>query len=89
MTFFLCLFKDPYCGGMYSDWTSLTSQIQSQNKERISVLNKFPSHVGKNVVTSILKPLAANSGITQATEPSPFVTDEEVQWNMQVRVLQY
>ncbi|KAK6624852.1 hypothetical protein RUM44_011716 [Polyplax serrata] len=75
---------ESYLGGMYSEWTSLGPHFHSLSEERNSVLNKFPTHVGKNVVTSILKPLASNLGITQASEPSPFVSDEEVQWNMQV-----
>lgn len=84
---FFSTFQDPYLGGMYSEWTSVSPQIQSLNEERNSVLNKFPIHVGKNVVTSVLKPLASNLGITQASEPSPFVSDEEVQWNMQVGLM--
>ncbi|KAL0278957.1 UNVERIFIED_CONTAM: hypothetical protein PYX00_000621 [Menopon gallinae] len=77
-------FQDFDSGGMYSEWASLTSQFQKQNEERLSVLNKFPVNVGKDVVTAVVKPLSANLGITQASEPSPFQTDQEVQWSMQV-----
>lgn len=74
---------------MYSEWASLTSQFKKQNEERLSVLNKFPVNVGRDVVTAVVKPLSANLGITQASEPSPFQTDQEVQWSMQVLTALY
>lgn len=69
---------------MYSEWTSISSHFQWLNDERNSVLTKYPDYVGRNVVTTVLKPLASNLGITQASEPSPFMSDDEVLWNMQV-----
>lgn len=71
---------------MYSEWTSLTSYFQNGegNEERTSVLDKFPVSSGKDVVVAVVKPLAANLGITQASEPSVLSTDREVRWNMEV-----
>lgn len=70
---------------MYSEWTSLTAFFQNGNEERYSVLDKFPANTGKDVVVAVVKPLAANLGITQASEPSVLSTDREVRWNMEVR----
>lgn len=78
--------KESSCGGMYSEWTSLTLSFQNGegNEERSSVLDKFPVSSGKDVVLAVVKPLAANLGITQASEPSVLSTDREVRWNMEV-----
>lgn len=76
--------KDSESGGMYSEWASLTSLIQNGNEESQSVLGKFPMGAGKEVAMSVVKQLAANLGFAQAAEPSPLITDREVQWCMEV-----
>jgi hypothetical protein len=75
--------QDSECGGMYSEWASLTSLIQNGNEESQSVLGKFPVAAGKEVAVAVVKQLAANLGFAQAAEPSPLSTDREVQWCME------
>ncbi|XP_052272276.1 ral GTPase-activating protein subunit beta-like isoform X2 [Dreissena polymorpha] len=68
---------------MYSDWTSLRDEIQF-NKANLSVLNKFPEAVGKDVACSVVKHIATNLSISNSCEPSNLVTDAEVKWTMEV-----
>lgn len=79
--------QDSEGGGMYSEWASLSSQIQNGNEERLSVLEKFPVNAGRDVAIAVVKQLASNLGITQASEPSSLVTDKEVQWSMEVKLI--
>jgi len=71
---------------MYSDWSSLTSQLQSLGTATQSVLAKLPPEDGKQVVASVVKTVAANLGITVPADakPSQLQTEEEVNWCMEV-----
>lgn len=78
---------------MYSEWASLSSQIQNGSEDRLSVLDKFPLGAGKEVAVQVVKQLASNLTITSAsnlgnsvTEPSNLHTDREVQWTMEVKI---
>ncbi|XP_018330220.1 ral GTPase-activating protein subunit beta isoform X2 [Agrilus planipennis] len=70
--------------GMYSEWTSLSYQVQTCGLENPSVLEKFGETVGKEVALGVVRQLASNLGITQTAEPSPLITDKEVNWCMEV-----
>ncbi|KAJ8896860.1 hypothetical protein PR048_002206 [Dryococelus australis] len=72
------------CGGMYSEWASLSALIQNGSEDSQSVLGKFPSTAGKEVALAIVRQLASNLGISQPPEPSPLQTDRDVQWCMEV-----
>uniref|UniRef100_A0A8D8UV98 Ral GTPase-activating protein subunit beta n=2 Tax=Cacopsylla melanoneura TaxID=428564 RepID=A0A8D8UV98_9HEMI len=76
--------KDSTSGGMYSEWASLTNVIQNKSDDYSSVLNKLPIGSGRDVTLAVVKQLASNLGISQPAEPSPLVTDKEVQWCMEV-----
>ncbi|CAB3365599.1 Hypothetical predicted protein [Cloeon dipterum] len=70
---------------MYSEWASLSPQIQNGSNENLSVLGKLPSAVGKEVAISVVKNLVTNLGLTtQPAEPSSLSSDKEVQWCMEV-----
>lgn len=69
---------------MYSEWASLSPRIQSFGDDRLCVLDTFPNQAGREVVVAVVKQLASNLGIKQASEPSPLTTDKEVQWTMEV-----
>lgn len=70
---------------MYSEWASLTTQIQNGSEENVSVLGKLPSAVGKEVAITVVKNLVSNLGLTsQPAEPSSLASDKEVQWCMEV-----
>ena len=78
---------------MYSEWVSLTESIRSEESPE-TVLKKFPQHVGRDVVQSIIKPLTdlENAAPVKNTDPSTppprpasnLTTKEEVLWTMQV-----
>lgn len=68
---------------MYSEWESLTEGIQT-GQDPNNVLATFPSAVGKDVVTAVLKPLSDSGNTSHATSPSPFSTAQQVKWTMQV-----
>ncbi|XP_025410091.1 ral GTPase-activating protein subunit beta isoform X8 [Sipha flava] len=70
--------------GMYCEWASLTSDVQNCGEFGQSVLSKFPSGSGKEVVLSIIKQLSSTLGITQPPEPSKLAKDNEVTWCMEV-----
>ncbi|XP_065158063.1 ral GTPase-activating protein subunit beta isoform X3 [Atheta coriaria] len=70
--------------GMYSEWTSLSQQVQNFGDAGHSVLEKFGIAPSKEVTSQIVKQLASNLGHTQVPEPSLLVTDHEVQWCMDV-----
>ncbi|XP_063235788.1 ral GTPase-activating protein subunit beta isoform X2 [Bacillus rossius redtenbacheri] len=72
------------CGGMYSEWASLSALIQNGSEDSQSVLCKFPSPAGKEVALAVVRQLAASLGISQPPEPSPLQTDRDVQWCMEV-----
>jgi len=71
---------------MYSDWSSLTVQLQTLGTATQSVLAKLPQEDGKQVVASVVHTVAANLGITVPAEakPSPLQTEQEVNWCMEV-----
>jgi len=69
---------------MYSDWSSIQSEIQTETCHK-SVLCQFPSSVGREVSNAIVHSLA--SSLVRSNdigEASPLATDTEVQWTMQV-----
>ncbi|XP_050435690.1 ral GTPase-activating protein subunit beta isoform X3 [Adelges cooleyi] len=70
--------------GMYCEWASLSLAVQNCGETGQSVLNKFPASSGKEVVTSVIKQLTSNLGITHPPEPSKLVKDTEVTWCMEV-----
>ncbi|XP_050531868.1 ral GTPase-activating protein subunit beta isoform X2 [Daktulosphaira vitifoliae] len=70
--------------GMYCEWASLSLAVQNCGELGQSVLNKFPAGSCKEVVTSVIKQLSSNLGITQPPEPSKLIKDNEVIWCMEV-----
>nr|CAD7199102.1 unnamed protein product [Timema douglasi] len=74
----------PDCGGMYSEWASLSALIQNGCDESQSVLGKLPMSAGREVALSVVKQLASNLGIVQPAESSPLDSDRDVQWCMEV-----
>jgi hypothetical protein len=71
---------------MYTEWSSLTPQITANvnGSQQQSTLNKFNALISRDVTASLVKQLSGNLGITQKAEPSPFQTDQEVAWCMDV-----
>ena len=71
---------------MYSEWSSLTVQLQTLGTATQSVLAKLPPEDGKQVVASVVHTVAQNLGITVPADakPSPLQTEEEVNWCMEV-----
>ncbi|CRL00726.1 CLUMA_CG013983, isoform A [Clunio marinus] len=71
---------------MYTEWSSLTPQITSNvnGSQQLSTLNKFNALISRDVTSALVKQLSGNLGITQKPEPSPFQTDQEVAWCMDV-----
>ncbi|CAG2067207.1 unnamed protein product, partial [Timema podura] len=76
--------QGPDCGGMYSEWASLSALIQNGCDESQSVLGKLPMSAGREVALSVVKQLASNLGIAQPAESSPLDSDRDVQWCMEV-----
>ncbi|XP_055638220.1 ral GTPase-activating protein subunit beta isoform X2 [Toxorhynchites rutilus septentrionalis] len=71
---------------MYSEWASLVPTITENisNAQSQSVLGKFGIAGGRDVAAVVVKQLAGNLGITNVAEPSSLVSDQEVQWCMDV-----
>ena len=71
---------------MYTEWSSLTPQITSNvnGSQQQSTLNKFNALISRDVTSALVKQLSGNLGITQKAEKSPFQTDQEVNWCMDV-----
>lgn len=71
---------------MYTEWSSLTPQITSNvnGSQQQSTLNKFNALISRDVTSALVKQLSGNLGIAQKAEPSPFQTDQEVAWCMDV-----
>ncbi|XP_053697912.1 ral GTPase-activating protein subunit beta isoform X2 [Sabethes cyaneus] len=71
---------------MYSEWASLVPTITENisNAQSQSVLGKFGIAGGRDVAAVVVKQLAGNLGITNVAEPSTLVSDQEVQWCMDV-----
>lgn len=69
---------------MYSEWVSLQTGIQT-NTSHLSVLKRFPSTVGKDIVTPIVKNISAGISLNNNEQPSKLQSAEEVEWTMQVR----
>lgn len=72
---------------MYSEWASLCPLVQNYGADQQSVLDSFPPQAGKDVVVAVVKQLTYNLSIKQPAEPSPLITDKEVEWTMQVKGL--
>ncbi|CAH1106389.1 unnamed protein product [Psylliodes chrysocephalus] len=70
--------------GMYSEWTSLSLSTQREGDGNQSVLEKFGLPISKEITTGLVHQLASNLGITQPAEPSPLISDKDVQWCMEV-----
>ena len=71
---------------MYTEWSSLTPQIAENvnGSQQQSTLNKFNASISRDVTAALVKQLSNNLGITQKPEPSPFKTDQEISWCMDV-----
>lgn len=71
---------------MYTEWSSLTPQILSNvnGSQQHSTLNKFNALISRDVTAALVKQLSGNLGISQKEFPSPFQTDQEVAWCMDV-----
>lgn len=72
---------------MYTEWSSLTPQIMANvnGSQQQSTLNKFNALISRDVTSALVKQLSGNLGISQkGPEPSPFQTDQEVAWCMDV-----
>lgn len=69
--------------GMYSQWASLSVDVQNISANNQSVLEKFGIPISKEVTPLIVRQLASNLGITNVAETSPLTTDKEVQWSME------
>lgn len=67
---------------MYAEWSSLTANVNGSQQQ--STLNKFNALISRDVTSALVKQLSNNLGITQKAEPSPFKTDQEVEWCMDV-----
>ena len=66
---------------MYSEWVSLTDCAPTA--ENLNVLQTFPVSVGREVVQSVLRPLA-ELGNSRLEVNSSLTTAEQIQWTMQV-----
>lgn len=71
---------------MYSDWSSLSIQLQCLGNSTQSVLSKLPQDDSKQVVSAVVKTVASNLGITVPSDakPSALNTEQEVNWCMEV-----
>lgn len=71
---------------MYTEWSSLGPQITANvnGSQQQSTLNKFNALISRDVTSALVKQLSGNLGITSNAEPSPFQTDQEVAWCMDV-----
>jgi len=69
---------------MYSDWASLSSEVQNLTDDRLSVLETFSKQAGKDVVVAIVKQLASNPGVKPTAEPSSLLSAKDVDWTMEV-----
>lgn len=69
---------------MYSEWVSIPVSIQVEER-RWSVLHKFPSSVGRDIVVAVMRSLPSTFGVSATNcEPSTLKTEKEVQWAMEV-----
>uniref|UniRef100_A0ABM0MEP2 Ral GTPase-activating protein subunit beta-like n=1 Tax=Saccoglossus kowalevskii TaxID=10224 RepID=A0ABM0MEP2_SACKO len=73
---------------MYSDWASLQTAIQN-DKSNVSVLQSYPSGVGKEVAVSVVKHLASTISLAatsshSAVKDSNLETEKQVHWTMEV-----
>ena len=70
---------------MYSDWASLTTEIQT-NSAAQSVLSRFNYASAKNIIQAVMKDLKASSN-KQGLEngSNSLKTDAHVEWTMQVQ----
>ena len=67
---------------MYAEWMSLSEEIRKESSPA-NVLKTFPPNVGREVVQSVLKPLAEQVSLSANTS-STLTTPEQVQWTMEV-----
>jgi hypothetical protein len=72
---------------MYCEWASLASVVRNEASENESVLAGFPAETGKDVALAVVKQLTTNIGISQPPSPSHLVTDRQVHWSMEVKLL--
>ena len=69
---------------MYSDWSSVQNEIQTEVSHK-SVLAQFPSSVGRDVSNAIVHSLAGSLvRSNEIGDASLLTSDAEVQWTMQV-----
>jgi len=70
---------------MYGEWLSLVGNEPSS--ERLSVLERLPLDSARDVVVPVARHIVSTLGISQPPIPSPFTTDPEVEWCLQVRII--
>ena len=69
---------------MYSDWASVQSEIQGDTSHK-SVLECFPSIVGRDVASNVIRSLAQSIiRCNENGESSSLHSDADVRWTMQV-----
>ncbi|XP_014675290.1 PREDICTED: ral GTPase-activating protein subunit beta-like [Priapulus caudatus] len=69
---------------MYSEWSAL-EEVIGENMGQCSVLQNFPSVIGRDVSCSVVKSLARHLSINAADcQASTLVTDKQVLWTMEV-----
>ncbi|XP_029102082.1 ral GTPase-activating protein subunit beta-like isoform X5 [Scleropages formosus] len=66
---------------MYSEWRSLHLVLQS-DQGHVSVLQTYPSAVGREVANTVVRPLGAT--LNSPVAESILKTDKEVKWTMEV-----
>lgn len=69
---------------MYSEWVSLQTAIQTDNSHA-SVLKRFPTAVGREIVFPIVKTMAQGLSMNSSDQPSKLHSTEEVNWTMEVK----
>ncbi|XP_071374651.1 ral GTPase-activating protein subunit beta-like isoform X1 [Centroberyx affinis] len=67
---------------MYSDWRCVHQSEQGVGSGHVSVLQSFPSAVGRDVANAVVRPLG--TGLGNPNTHSLLSTDREVKWTMEV-----
>lgn len=71
---------------MYDDWSSLSIQLGPSGTTSVSVLSKLPPDEARRVVSSVVKTVASQLGLTSPKDakPSTLSRETEVIWFMEV-----
>lgn len=67
---------------MYGEWMSLLGN--EPNTDRMTALDKLPLEAAKDVVSPVARHIVSTLGISHAPVTSPFATEPEVEWCLQV-----